>query len=113
MMSIIKNNNMFSDTEKMYFSKEFVDLVEDHAAYLNGLTSTTILLVAPGDTYKYRTDLFTYLKSKQIPSKLWVPIIAMNKIRDPQNFNEEWAGKNLRVPNASAIDVLIAKHKRK
>lgn len=97
----------------MNFNRQYVDLIEDHKTYLKGLQSNTVLLVEPGETFRFRSDLFAYLRYKRIPSKLWMPIIVINGIKDHTNFSEDMGGTSLIIPDISAIDALIAKHKRK
>ncbi|CAH0448045.1 hypothetical protein SM033_00221 [Vibrio phage vB_VpaM_sm033] len=113
MMSIIQNNLMFTNTEKMYFDRQYVDLIEDHKTYLKGLKSNTVLLVEPGDTFRFRTDLFAYLRYKGIPSKLWVPVIVINDLRDGTSFTEDLGNKSLIIPDISSVDLMLEKHKRK
>lgn len=113
MLSIIKNNPFFSPAEKEYFSKRFVDLIEDHASYLTTHSSSTVLFVEPIDTIKYRADIYDFFRSRKIPTILWVPIIVVNKIRDPQNFNESWSNKEIIVPEVSVVRDLLQTSKRK
>ncbi|UKZ10911.1 hypothetical protein CZP2022_188 [Vibrio phage C-ZP2022] len=113
MMKITQNNSMYTETTKRYFEKDFISLVEDHSSYLRGLATTTTITVEPISTYRYRSDFFGYLRSKGITPKLWIPILIINRMRDPQNFNDSWKNAVLLVPSEQEIDKLITSYKRK
>lgn len=113
MMSILKNARYFSDADKQYFGKQFVDLMEDHAGFLAKHSSSTLMFVEPIDTIKYRADIYEFFRSRKLPTILWIPIIVVNKIRDPQNFDEQWANKELIIPSRSVVNDLYQSNKRK
>jgi hypothetical protein len=113
MLSLIRNiqTNSYSELDKAYFRREYVDLLEDHRLLLQSDPRGVVLAVEPIEAVKYRFDLYQFLKKKTIPMKVWTAIQVANGIKDSQDFGPD-SPAVLFIPSESIVEDMYTKYKR-
>jgi hypothetical protein len=79
-------NTMRSMGPKLYYSREFKQMIEDHLPYLKNHSSTATAALDPMLSYKYMGDLTGLLYHLNIPSHLHFVILRLNDYSSYTDF---------------------------
>lgn len=92
--------------ENAYYEAEFLNMVESHFTYLQGLNKTSFMSVTDGDAYRFEGDFYGLLGSLNIPKQYHILIMTFNGLRHPSEYNKHTL--TIAVPPLDEIDLLKA-----
>lgn len=100
-----QNSDMFGDDVLKYTSLEFLNLLDNHRAYLLNLNLTSTIEVDPMDAWKFSGSLYGYLKDKGYPFIIWEATRIVNNMYSPSDFNDKT--KTLVIPSQTGVKNLM------
>lgn len=94
--------------EDIFYSKEFMDVIESHLDFLRTSSNTRILDVDPKKADIYNKDLFGFLMEQKIPSKYHWCIMRLNYMYSSYDFGP--VNKTLYIFNPSDLEKIRSTH---
>lgn len=99
----------FDPGTKEFYTKEFMDVLESHLAYLKNRSDTYTVQIDTKRAVVYEGDFYGYLNEIKIePQYHWV-IMRLNDMHASTEFNS--AMTELHVPNKAEINAIFMAHK--
>lgn len=86
----------------------FRAVLEDHMTYLRNSSSTTPIMVKPGEAYKYEADLFGLLSHLNIPQNLHWVTMRVNDMTSPTHAKADI--QTLLIPSETVIGQIRQTH---
>lgn len=103
------NEKMINPGPDVFYQKEFYDVLESHMNFLRAHPDNVVVQVDSHRADVFDGDLYGFLQSAQIASKLHWTIMRMNNMFSPYDFGP--GVQTLIIPDERAIESLRQTHK--
>jgi len=97
-------NKIKPSIEDVYFSHNFIVMIDSHLTYLRADPDNTLASVTKHQNYKYEGDLYGLLNDLNISKKYHFIIARLNGYESSVDFKGDV--EFLTIPNLSQIDLL-------
>lgn len=99
---------MIADGPAIYYDAGFRVVLEDHMNFLRTSPTTTVLVIPPGEAWKFEFDLYGLLRKYGVAPHLHWLTMRMNKMTSPEEFTADI--EQLLIPDQVVVSRLQQSH---